>query len=181
MKKSKLIITWISLIVLVILLLALNYIKFFGKVNQYIEEKPVENSASLAINNALTEIVNHFNQNTLIQEYEKENIKINAILKNYSIYISYSTENETTTYEFDYNNLILKISIENTKENLEKFQKIYKILIDACQKRLKNSMKSQEKIENIINGSIKWNGITKEEVNQLIFYQLDITKKIENE
>ena len=125
MNKQKTIIMWICLTFLIVLILALNYIKFFGSPNQNIREQPVENSTSEAIDNALLDIVNNFNNSTDVQELTKDSIVASAILKNYSIFISYTINESKTTYEFKYSNLKLTINISNDEENIEKFNKIY--------------------------------------------------------
>ena len=176
--KTKRIIAWIFLFFLIFCLLGINYIKFFENDNPNIKEVPVETSSSKAINNALNEIVTNFNNSKEIDDYAKNNIIIKATLNNYSIFISYTTD-KTTTYEFSYNNLILSIDIENKKENLDKFQNIYSILIKSVQKRLGN----EENIDTIINSIFEENkiydGITLEEKeNNIINYKMNITKKL---
>ena len=121
MKRRKIIIAWIFLVILIILILALNYIKFFGNPNQNIKEQPIENSTSTAINNALLDITNNFNNSVDVQELTKDSIVASATLKNYSIFISYTLKDSKTTYEFKYSNLKLTINIANDKENIEKF------------------------------------------------------------
>lgn len=180
MNKRNTIGMWLILILLLVLLSILNYIKFFGIDNENIIEKPVENSTSEAINKALNQIVENFNQNQLIEEYrQQEKINIKAIRNNYSIFVSYSTETETTTYEFYYGKLHLTIDVEKEEENLKKFKTIYKILIESCQKRIENEEDISEKIDQILNLETSWNGLFQEEKDNIITYQIDITKKIE--
>ena len=178
MNKQKTVIMWICLIFLITLILALNYIKFFGSPNQNIREQPVENSTSEAIDNALLDIVNNFNNSTDVQELTKDSIVASAILKNYSIFISYTINESKTTYEFKYSNLNLTINISNDEENIEKFNKIYKILIKSCQKRLNNSDNINEQIDKFLNGEQELLGITRIRKNNLITYKMDITQKI---
>lgn len=176
--KTKRIIASIFLFFLIICLLGLNYIKFFGIPNPNIEKVPVETSSSKAINKALEEIVTNFNNSKEIEEYAKNNVKINAILNNYSIFINYTTD-KTITYEFSYNNLILSIDVENEKENLEKFQKVYSILIQAIQKRLGNNENINQIVESIIKENKTYDGISvKEKDNNIINYKINITKKL---
>lgn len=181
MKKQKTIIMWIFLIILTILILALNYIKFFGNPNQNIKEQPIENSSSTAINNALLDITNNFNNSVDVQELTKDSIVASATLKNYSIFISYTVNESKTTYEFKYSNLKLTINISNDEENIEKFNKIYKILIKSCQKRLNNSENINEQIDKFLNGEQDLSGITKTQKSNLITYEMDITQKISNQ
>ena len=57
--KSKIIIAWIILISLISIILIITYLKFFTNNNEEkINEIPINNSSSVAINKALEEIVN---------------------------------------------------------------------------------------------------------------------------
>ncbi len=181
MSKIKKIITWIILIILIILLLALNYIKFIGLDNQNIQEKPSENSTATAINNALTEIVNNYNNNIEVENLTKEGIFTSAILKNYSIFITYVVNEQTTTYEFHYNNLILTTTTLNQEENLKKFLPIFKILINSCQERLNNNQNIDNTITEFLENRQEVNGLTQKKSDSKIVYTIDITRKIENE
>lgn len=181
MGNLKNVLIWLLLILLIVLVLALNYLKFFGVPNSNIQEIPVENSTSIAIQGALTEIVNQFNQHEDIVNNGQNNIDIKAILNQYSIYVHYGEENVTTTYEFNYSNLKLSILVDDTEENLSKFGVVYKILLESCQRRLKNFSDFGQKFDNILTGTDEWNGVFIEEKKDGILYQLDITKKMEVE
>ena len=63
---------------------------------------------------------------------------------------------------------------------MERFEKIYKILIKAAQKRIGNTENIDDLIDEILNNNLKYNGIIKEENEKTIHYQMDITKKIIN-
>lgn len=172
------VIAWIFLIILIVCLLGLNYFKFFGTKNPNIEEKPVENSSSEAIQIALTEIVDNFNRNGMIQEYSKQEIDIRAVVNNHSIFISHTTDT-TITYEFSYNNLMLAVKIENEPKNIEKFKQIYKILILAVQKRIGNIDNIDSIINKIINENKEYPGFTRTESDNTIEYKINITKKLQ--
>lgn len=177
MKKGKIIIAWIILIILIIMVAILSYLKFFGIKNEHIEEKPIENSSSEAINNALEEIVTNFNKNPKIQEYKDQGIQIEATLNNYSIYISYTTDT-STTYEFNYENLILKIMIENNPENLSNFKIIYQLLIEAVQERLGNTEDVTPYVTNLFETETTYTAIWKESNDNTLSYYIDITKEL---
>ena len=72
----------------------------------------------------------------------------------------------------------LTINISNDEENIEKFNKIYKILIKSCQKRLNNSDNINEQIDKFLNGEQELLGITRTRKNNLMTYKMDITQKI---
>ena len=179
MKKDKLkiITAWIILIVLIILFLITNYVKYFYVNNSIVEEKETENSTSIAINSALTDITNNFNEDPLIERYKNEGIKIKATLNNYSIFISYY-DGTNITYEFIYNKLNLNINITNQELNINKFNKIYEILLKSIQKRLNNEDNLDLIIKEHINNNKELDGITKNIDNNIIKYKIDITRKI---
>ena len=179
MKKDKLkiITAWIILIVLIILFLITNYVKYFHTNNSTIEEKETENSTSIAINSALTDITNNFNNDPLIERYKNEGIKIKATLNNYSIFISYY-DGTNITYEFIYNKLNLNINITNQELNINKFNRIYEILLKAIQKRLNNEDNIDLIIKEHITNNKELDGITKNIDNNIIKYKINITTKI---
>ena len=181
MEHKKNLLAWISLITLIILLLFLNYIKFFSQKNPNIEEKPVENSSSRAIETALSTIVENFNTNEELNTLKEENILLSATRKNYSLFITDLENENRTVYEFKYNNLKLSINVLDEKENLEKFNRVYKILIMSCQKRIQNEDIIDEKIEKFLNGEVEIEAIQKKKSGNIINYQMDITKKISSD
>lgn len=181
MEHKKNLLAWISLITLILLLLFLNYIKFFSQKNPNIEEKQVENSSSRAIETALSTIVENFNTNEELNTLKEENILISATRKNYSLFITDIENENRTVYEFKYNNLKLSINVLDEKENLEKFNRIYKILIMSCQKRIQNEDIIDEKIEQFLNGEAEIEAIQKKKSGNIINYQMDITKKISSD
>ena len=181
MEHKKNLLAWISLITLIILLLFLNYIKFFSQKNPNIEEKPVENSSSRAIETALSTIVENFNTNEELNTLKEENILLSATRKNYSLFITDIENENRTIYEFKYNNLKLSINVLDEKENLEKFNRVYKILIMSCQKRIQNEDIIDEKIEKFLNGEVEIEAIQKKKSGNIINYQMDITKKISSD
>jgi len=176
-KKGKIFIAWLALIFLIILILWLSFMKFFGTVTPNIEEKPVNNSSATAINNALKEITTNFNQNSKVKEYENNDITLKATVNNYSIFISYITD-ITITYEFTYNNLSLDIITNLSEEEQETFNIIYQILIEAVQKRLNNEENIETIITNFLTTEDSYNGLTKTKVDAGIKYQMNITKRI---
>lgn len=180
MSKSKELIAWLFLIILIVVVLFITYIKYFSTntTNINIEEKPVNESSSIAIHKALNEITTNFNDR--VKEYKESNdITLNATSNNYSIFISYASDT-TTTYEFTYEDLSLNIIIDNNEENLVKFNVVYKYLIESVQERLKNQNNIDELIANFLTTDINYDGLIKIKSNDTIKYQMDITKKIEN-
>ena len=180
MDKSKNLIAWLLLIVLIIIILFITYIKYFSLdvKNNNIEERTINESSSIAIHKALSEIAENFNNK--VKEYEQNNnITLSATLNNYSIFISYVSDT-TTTYEFTYENLSLNIIINNNEENLEKFNVVYKLLIESVQERLNNKNNIDKLIENFLTTDINYDGFVKIENSDTIKYQMDITKKLEN-
>lgn len=179
-EKTKVMIAWILLIVLIGLGLGLSYYRFFGEYNNsYMEEKKVDNSTSKAIQTALTFIVDQFNQDERVQLLKEQNIQVHAVLKNYSIFITYQ-DDDVVTYEFQYDQLLLKIHVENQVDNLNKFHSIYRILIDAVQSRLNNTENVDSQIQAFLDmkQDFNYDGLTKTFSRKTVFYQMDITKKL---
>ena len=173
------ILAYLILIILIIAVLVLSYFKFFTDTNKNITEKPINNSAEEAINIALKEIVENFNNDEKINEYSNQNIKINATLKNNSIFVSYQTD-RITTYEFIYGRLNLSTTIIDDEDNLKKFEKVFILLNNAIQKRLNETIDTENKIHSFLEKNKQINGITKVKSNGKIKITIDITKKIED-
>lgn len=181
MKNKKVILAWILLIILITILLSLVYIKNFGIYNyQDIEEiSSLDNSTDEAIELALSNIVDNFNNNEELNTLKEQNVNLNASLNNHTIFISY-TKDTTTTYEFNYHNLNLNITISDDEENLEKFNLIYKILLESIQLRIKNEDNIDALITPHITDNLDLVGIEKNinKENNTINYKIDITRKI---
>lgn len=181
--KNKEIIAWIILLILLMMIAGLVYIRFFGFYDYNDEPKvtDIEVSTDEAIDKALTVIVNNFNSDEDLKKIETEGIKLQATLKNHSLYIYHTELNNTiTTYEFNYNHLTLNINIQNNEENLKKFNTIYKILLKSIQKRIDIEFNKIELIDSHINDNIELTGIIKtlNDSEKTINYKIDITKKI---
>ena len=173
----KTLVAWVLLIILLISALSLSYMKFFA-FSDNTSEIPVENSANEAIDLALNEIVENFNNDDKIIEYGNQNIQINAILKNHSIFISYQTD-KIITYEFKYNNLVLSVIINNDEDNLKKFEKVFIILNNAIQKRLKQEESFEDEIHEFLMDERKIEGLLKEEQSNNLKLSVSVVKKIE--
>ena len=179
-EKNKMLIAWIILIALIIITIILTYIKYFSTDNTNIEERPINESSSNAIHIALKDIITNFNENSKVKEYGLENnLTLKAVVNNYSIFISYINDT-TTTYEFKYEDLFLNITINNIEEDKNKFNIVYKFLIEAVQKRINNTNDISELIDNFLTNDINYDGLIKEENSNTIKYQINITKKLEN-
>lgn len=177
-QKHKRLIAFIMLYTLIGLALILTYIKFFTADNNKITEIPVNESSSNAIHTALKEITNNFNESTKVKDYANDNdITLKASINNYSLYISYIAET-TTTYEFSYKDLSLNITISNNDK--EKFNEIYRLLIEAVQKRINNTTDITSFIDDFLNNDKNFDGLTKEINGDLINYKIDITKKLKS-
>ena len=169
----------ILLIILIFITLGITYIKYFSvDNNKNIEERPINQSSSIAIHKALEDITNNFNNKA--KEYEQnKNITLKAVVNNYSIFISY-IDDTTTTYEFTYKDLFLSAIIDNNEENKKKFNVVYKFLVSAIQQRLNNQNNIEELVESFLTTNVNYEGLIKTKSNDTIKYQVDITKKLEN-
>ena len=177
-QKKKRVIAYIALFVLIALSLWLTYLKLFGEENTYILEVPVNESSSNAIHTALENIINNFNQNPKVSDYENTNgVTLSAIVNNYSIFISYITDT-TVTYEFTYDDLCLNITINDEIAQKEEFKVIYGFLIEAVQIRINNTDNIDTIINNFLTNDTNYDGLTKKVIDDHIKYQMNITKKI---
>ena len=168
---------WFLLIVFICIALVLSYFKFSTSRNRYITEISTENSTSQAIRLALTQIVTNFNNDDMITQYRNQNIDINAVLKNHSIFISEQTD-VVVTYEFSYNNMNLSIIIDNDERNVEKFNRVLFVLIRAIQKRLNNNENIDSSIESFLKGEKQFEGMSIVQQKEQLKIDINITKKI---
>ena len=174
-KKKSNTMGWLVLIILIALMLGLNYIKFFANIEiNNIEEKPSNTDQSEIIAEALNNIVDNIN------EYQEETYKISAALNQNSIFISYETKEEGT-YEFNYNNLIISITIPEAEANKKEFKEAYKVLAKSVQKRLNNEINIDNDITAFLENKKEYEGLKQEKntENSNITYSMNITKKIE--
>lgn len=179
-KINKIKIAWFILMLLLLMIVYLNYVKFVSFYTYEVEE--IEESSNEAIDIALTDIVNIFNNSEDIANYKNQGINISALSKTRSIYISYSKDT-TTTYKFNYDALTLNINIKNEEDNLNLFNTIYRILIKSIQSRIQNENNDIDDLINLhINDNIDIVGLEKKDnPDNTISYKIDITKKLKKE
>ena len=180
-ENNKIIFARIMLIVLILIGCVVSYIKFFNKSNENLEEKPINSEKSKELDLALDEIVNNFNNNNKIADYEKNNIKLKAIRKNNSIFISYITESETITYEFIYNNSYLIITVNNSIENIERFKNVFYLITVANQERLGVTNDNiSDMITNFFENDTEYKEITVDKSDDKNTYYIEFNSKIDN-
>ena len=175
MGKTK--VAWILLIVLIIISLVLSYFKVLSNNNKNISEVPVDNSAAKAVDLALKQIVENFNNDEKINEYANQNINMNAVLNNRSIFVSYKTD-KVITYEFIYNNFNLSVNIENNDENMKRFEKVFIVLNNAVQKRLNNDIDTESIVHDFLNNKKEVSGLLIEKNDKMFRVSVNIIEKI---
>ena len=175
MGKTK--VAWILLIVLIIISLVLSYFKVLSNNNKNISEVPVDNSAAKAVDLALKQIVENFNNDEKINEYANQNINMNAVMNNRSIFVSYKTD-KVITYEFIYNNFNLSVNIENNDENMKKFEKVFVVLNNAVQKRLNNDIDTESVIHDFLNNKKEVSGLLIDKKDKMFRVSVNIIEKI---
>lgn len=175
MGKTK--VAWILLIVLIIISLVLSYFKVLSNNNKNISEVPVDNSAAKAVDLALKQIVENFNNDEKINEYTNQNINMNAVLNNRSIFVSYKTD-KVITYEFIYNNFNLSVNIENNDENMKRFEKVFVILNNAVQKRLNNDIDTESIVHDFLNNKKEVSGLLIDKKDKMFRVSVNIIEKI---
>lgn len=181
-EKSKLYLAYLILAILIILILILTYIRLFSLSLVRIEEKPINNSNSKAIQNALVDITTNFNKNINVINYSNNNdVSLKASVNNFSIFVNY-TDDTTITYEFTLQkteDLSLDINISNNdKVDENKFNTIYCFLVEAVQKRLNNNVNLLNEINDFLINDIPCEGLSKKKTKNGIQYQINIMDKI---
>ena len=174
-KKTSTIGLWLLLIVLLATAAGLTYLKYFYNEKIYYPEDIKLNSE---IEEQLNEITNNFNKDTLTLEKLKENIVIEAKLQNDTIVVNYKEKNITKEYNYKYNNNLLETEID---EETEIFNQIFKIMVYATQKRLKNEKREEidKYVNDFLNNENEIEGLYKEMVEaNIITYNIEITKII---
>ena len=182
-KNQNNVIAWLLLILLITASLGLTYLKFFNQKNKNISNTPIDSQKNKDNEKKLDEIVKTINENTEVKDLEtKENIKISALRKNNSIFIEYSTEEETITYEFVCTEKTLITTIDNDEENIKIFNKVYKFLVLAIQKNLNNTEKVEEYIDDLLENNTEYNSvsITKDEKTNTYYAEIDRELTIKN-
>ena len=159
--KNKIIIAWLLLILLLSCLLGLIYIKHTYKEDETKEVIPsqVQNEEIIT---ELNEIVNNFNNNSLLNNYETEDfLRLRASLDNNIITINYekitqenieTTEDENLegnaaviyTYDVD-KNILSSIKGENISDDI--YNKIFRILVLSVQERLQVNINTNSDTE----------------------------------
>ena len=174
-KKKSTIGLWLLLIVLLATAAGLTYLKYFYNEKIYYPEDIKLNSE---IEEQLNEITNNFNKDTLTLEKLKENIVIEAKLQNDTIVVNYKEKNITKEYNYKYNNNLLETEID---EETEIFNQIFKIMVYATQKRLKNEKREEidKYVNDFLNNENEIEGLYKEMVEaNIITYNIEIKKII---
>lgn len=181
-EKSKLYLAYFILAILIILILILTYIRFSSLSPVKIEERPINNSSSEAIQSALVDITTNFNKNTNVINYSNNNdVSLKASVNNFSIFINY-IDDITATYEFTLEkkeDLSLKIIIsDNNEVDQNKFNTIYCFLVEAVQKRLNNNDDISNEINDFLINDIPCEGLNKKRTENGVEYHINIMDKI---
>lgn len=176
--KYKRFIAWMLLSLLVVCLLGLNYVKFFGGSNKDDEKNSDSNSSFEENNVLLTEIVSIFNSSGYVENYSKNGIHLKATVNKNSIFISHTT-NDTVVYEFLYSEPMLSITLENEHENVLKCNQALELLIHAIQMRIDKEEKLAEVINKVVFGNDKVDGINRTVTDKSVYYEIDITKRMQ--
>ena len=112
-----------------------------------------------------------------INEYTNQNINMNAVLNNRSIFVSYKTD-KVITYEFIYNNFNLSVNIENNDENMKRFEKVFVILNNAVQKRLNNDIDTESIVHDFLNNKKEVSGLLIDKKDKMFRVSVNIIEKI---
>ncbi len=182
MKNKKTIIAWGMLILLLCLIVGISYVKFSNTSN-----KKKENPAPIATqtkeeNLIISEVANDFNSSQELKNLEsQEKITIKGEGKDTSLYVTYKDQNESTTYEFINTGKTLTISVSNSKENLEKFKKVFAVLVKTTQKKLNNTneIEIDKMIDDLFENHTAYNAMSVEVGDTINTYYIETEFKLE--
>ena len=182
MKNKKTIIAWGMLILLLCLIVGISYVKFSNTSN-----KKKENPAPIATqtkeeNLIISEVANDFNSSQELKNLEsQEKITIKGEGKDTSLYVTYKDQNESTTYEFVNTGKTLTISVSNSKENLEKFKKVFAVLVKTTQKKLNNTneIEIDKMIDDLFENHTAYNAMSVEVGDTINTYYIETEFKLE--
>ena len=130
MKKNQQLIGWFLFGLLAFMILGLNYVKFFSHKDGIYVKEVSEGSSSKAVDLALTEIVDQFNQSSELSRLNEQGIKMSSLLSHHSIFVSYETH-MVSRFEFQYHNFHLSISILNNEDSLKKIRDVLVVLVSS--------------------------------------------------
>lgn len=172
--KGKIIGAWILLVILISCVAGLIYLKK----NTELEEEKVtetENKISPIITTELTNIVNYFNANSLISEYEQEGLTLTASLQDATIIISYATSNTNGIINYNYNQISANLNTTFEQESKELNDKIFKVLVMACRERKSWKEDITNEVENFLTSNTEIIGLNKETNENNITYHINVT------
>lgn len=168
MKIIKNILAFIILSFSLIAILYIIYLKTYYVNDDIMSEHKINESSNVAINNALNEIIDKFNNSEEILKLNEGKKIVTSKVNNFSLFVTYS-DIDSITYEFTYRDLILSI---NNYSDDEKFNMILINLVKSIQLRLNNEVSDED-----VNLCIKDNsclGVILEDDT----YKLNIVEKI---
>ena len=176
--KGKIAIAWILLIVLICSLGGITYIKFFSNItvdNNNTEDSNSVQQLSEEEKEILEKIVENFNKNKKISEYEQQKIIIKAAFENNAINIYYNSR-ANKNYSFTLENGFL---VNSNDSNDKEIQKVISLIIYANQERLGNNENIDKILDAFFNNDEEIDGLVVESTEaNVITYKININQII---
>lgn len=175
--KGKIIFAWVLLIILIGMVIGLFYIKNYYKPD--LDEPVIEETQSSVITGELTKIVNNFNNNSLIEVYGVEGLRLEAILDGETIVVKYILNDINGTIDYSYDKQLATLISNNLNQYKDINDKVFKIMVLAVQERLGNTnLGLEEKIDAFIIDGELIDGLEKVVSEASYVYKINIVKEI---
>lgn len=179
--KGKIAAAWFFLIILIGCTAGLVYLKNFKGSTTETQNEEIPETISPAITTVLTDIVDKFNNNTLVNDYKTEDLTLTASLQNATITVNYATTTANGNIQYTYNQMTANLTTTFETTDKEINDKVYKTMILACRDRLGLTEDVTSKIDEFINGTTEAPGLKKETTGSDSTYYINIMKPLEEE
>lgn len=171
--QGKIIGAWILLIFLIACTAGLIYLKNNHKPELQQEENKKPEVPQI-ITTTLTSIADNFNKSTIVADYKKEGLTLNATVKDMTITVTYTTSEKIQSIDYVYTVANANI-VANTKDDTKEINnKIFKAMVLACRESKDYKEDVTSEIDEFINNNKKVYGLKKETTNNNTTYYIDI-------
>ena len=176
---KRIVVAWIVLIILIITVISLTYLKFWGP-NVNIKEQPINsmkennNVENDSKDKSLSSLAANFNSYFIVNDYKKENVEISATLSKDDFVVNYTDNSKSYNKKFvcKYNGGILTSDI--SLEDASYFDIVYRIIIYANQVIASPNVSVDNIISGVLNGTDTYSGLSKEVTGNNVTYSIDL-------
>ena len=176
---KRIVVAWIVLIILIITVISLTYLKFWGP-NVNIKEQPINsmkennNVENDSKDKSLSSLAANFNSSFIVNDYKKENVEISATLSKDDFVVNQTDNSKSYNKKFvcKYNGGILTSDI--SLEDASYFDIVYRIIIYANQVIASPNVSVDNIISGVLNGTDTYSGLSKEVTGNNVTYSIDL-------